>query len=284
MNNRSRLIWIVLLLLLLASAGAARFSDRWATNRAMAQLNHCLLPIGWISYPDRARSVSPDQPVPPSACLEAARHESGASRSVLSRLELIAGDIAASRDLWQDAIMHYRNAAELIDHPAPGIWSAVVGIYMGKLKDYETALTIALQALRSSPEDQALRMSAGMLYLYYVPPYSNYAQAIAVMRPELGFTEPHFYNIAAGSYLALGELDNGLRMAQESVRLSRARNDINLATGLYLLGLMQRCTGQSELGIANLREAQGLSPQDENIKAALSEDVTSLCKSYGKSR
>lgn len=253
-----------------------------ASNAAMSTLARCLMPIGWVSYSDRAWSANANQLAPSAICLEQVRDEAGESRRVLTRLELIAGDIATSQDRWQDAIANYETASRLIKRPVPGIWSAVVGIYMWKLKDYQTALDITLQALEFSPTDQDLRVSAGLLYLYYVPPYSAYARAMAVMQPELGFTEPYYYNIAAGSYLALGEFNNGLRMAQESVSKARAMNDndINLATGLYLLGLMQRCTGQPELGIANLREAQMLSPQDENVKSALVKDTVSLCKPY----
>ena len=258
-----------------------------ASNAAMSTLARCLMPIGWISYPDRPHPPATTQPLPETACLSAAhRLAAQGNDRVQARIALLDGDLAAGQGEWLTAIEHYRNAAELIDYPVPGIWSTVVGIYMWKLEDYQTALVIALQALEFSPKDQDLRVSAGMLYLYYVPPYGDYTRALAVMQPDLGFTEPYYYNIAAGSYMTLGEFDNGLRMAQESVSKARAMNDndLNLATGLYLLGLMQRCTGQSELGIANLHEAQGLSSQDENIKAALGEDVTSLCKSYGKAR
>jgi len=254
----------------------------FASNVAMISLVHCLVPIGWISDPERASNHTPQQSIPPVDCLDQNRQGSRNSQHLSQRLKLIAGDIAVHDEQWQVAITQYRAAAEIADHPVPGIWSAIVSIYMGKLKDYKTALTVALQAIRVSPRDQDLRVSAAMLYLYYIPPYSRYRESISVMRPELGFTHPYYYSIAAGAYFALGQMDDGLLMAQEAVRLSRATNDPNLTTGLYLLGFMQRCTGQPELGIANLHEAQGLSPQDKNIQIALSEDVTDLCKSYGK--
>ena len=121
-------------------------------------------------------------------------------------------------------------------------------------------------------------MDAAILYLFYIPPYGRYQEAIAVMRPELGLVYPHYYNIAAGAYLGLGQLDNGMRMARESVRLGRIGNDPSLPTGLYLLGLMQRCAGQPVVGFANLREARGLSPENDQIKAALADDVSGLCR------
>jgi tetratricopeptide (TPR) repeat protein len=277
MNSRYRLAALPFSLLMAISLVKTRGVNLWEVNHAMVQLAKCVVPIRWISCPDRAWSHTPNQLVPAAEVMERVRQTSGRCHRVLRRLELIAGDIAETNGQWAAAIARYRAAAALADIPAPGIWSAVVRIYMWKLKDYKAALTVAIQAVRDSPEDQDLRVNAAMLYLYYIPPYSGYREALAVMRPELGFTHPYYYNIAAGAYLGSGQLNEGMRMAQEAVRLSRATNDPNLATGLYLLGLMQRCTGQAGPGTENLREARALSPEDDRIRVALGVDISGLC-------
>jgi len=265
------------LLPIIACLATFGLGDYASTNRAMIHLSKCLWRVGWVSDPDRARSFVSQQVPPSSYCLDRVKRLSGTSRRLTRRLEVIAGDIAAARGQWNQALDHYTTAVRLIPSPAPGISAAIVSIYMWQLKDYSTALDIALQALSSSPDDETLRLCAGLLYLYYVPPFNNYARALRAMRPELGFSSSYPYNVAAGAYLAIDELDNGLTMAQHGVRLSRNRADANLATGLYQLGLIQRCLGHTEQGMANLREALTLSPNDVNIQTAFGDDFRRLC-------
>jgi hypothetical protein len=243
----------------------------------MVGLSRCLVPDGWVSDLDRVRRPLASAKLPESRCLDRARAYRQSSQSLSARLDLLDGDIAARRDQWAMAILHYRAAIEGAPIPRPGIWNDIVAIDAWKLKDYEAARIAALEGLRDSPGDQDLRMSAAMMYLYYIPPYSRYREAIEVMRPELGFRYPYYYNIAAGTYLGLGEWSNGLRMAQEGVRLARATKDPNLATGLYLTGVLQRCAGENEAGVRTLREAASISPDDKVIQAGLAENIRNIC-------
>jgi hypothetical protein len=180
--------------------------------------------------------------------------------------------------------MHYSRAKALIGRTAPGISLDIVKTRMSHQKDYPAALAAALDGLRESPEDHDLRVTAAILYLYYVPPYSRYHEALSVMRPELGFRHPYYYNIAAGSYLALGDFARGLPLAREAERLGRAVHDPSLVMSLYLLGLMQRCSGLAEAGRENLLEARALSPHDTQVAAALADDVSGLCQAVSTNK
>lgn len=248
-----------------------------STNMEMIRLARCVVPIGWATAVDRATQHNPFQVRPSSDCLNTVQRNSVGSTRTSMRLALIEGDIASYEKQYRLAVVHYRRAARLANRPVPGIWGAVASIQLWQLKEYSAALATVTQALRSAPEDEGLRKTGGMLYLYYIPPYSNYRQALAVMRPELGFTGAHFYNIAAGSYIGIGRYGDAILMAQAAVRLSQARDDANLTLGLYHLGIAQHCTGQPEEGRRSLAAALALSPLNSLVKAAL-EDAGPVCK------
>lgn len=254
------------------------FERAWCRNRGMIQLTNCLISSGWISDLDRIRRPRSGASPPDSACLRTLHDQADSPRGISTRLELIDGDVAVKNEDWSGAVAHYRSAIKLADRPAPGIWNDIVGIEAWKLKDYRAAQAASLEGLKRSPENQNLRVDAAIMYLYYIPPYNRYREALEVMRPELGFSHPYHYNIAAGAYSGLGQLNAGLRMAKEAVRLARATHDrTNLVTGLYLEGVLQRCSGDTDAGFANLREALSLSPHDERIRAAFAEDIAGIC-------
>ena len=256
----------------------------FANNLASIELNRCLVPVSWTSDLNGSRHPQRGHTAPSELCLAPVRQEKGASGSLRARLQLIDAEVAIRDGRWRDAIAHYGEARALLGHPAPGISLDIVNTLMGKQKDYPAALAAALEGLRESPEDHDLRVTAAMLYLYYVPPYSKYREALSVMRPELGFNHPYYYNIAAGSYLGLGDFEKGLPLAREAERQARAMRDPNLATSLYLLGVMQRCTGLPDAGRRDLAEALAISPDNKQIAEALAKDTFALCKTDSPNR
>jgi len=236
------------------------------------------MPIGWVSFPDHPNLPATAQPLPEAACLNAAHQlATRADTRVQARMALLDGDLAAGQGEWLIAIAHYRQAAALLNDSTPDIWGTVSAIYMLNLKDPTSALSVTLQALQQSPRDQGLRTRAAELYLFYLPPYGDAVSALNAMQPELGFTHPYPYSLAAGAYLQVGKLQEGLQMAEMAVKLGRAYGGSNLANALYILGILQRCADQHETGIANLREAQTLVPDAVYIQVALGDDFRSLC-------
>ena len=255
-----------------------------AENRAFVLLNRCLVPTSWTSDLTRARHPDPARVPPAAACLQGVRQAGGVPPRLAARLQQLDGDIAFRDGRWRDAVVSYERAKPLIGRPSPGISLDIVNTLQAKEKDYPAALNAALEGLRETPEDHDLRVAAATLYLFYVPPYGRYREALSVMRPELGFTHPYFYNIAAGAYLGVGDFEKGLPLAAEGVRLARPTRDPSLPTSLYLLGLMQRCTGQSDTGRANLLEALALSSSNDQIRAALASDISALCHTPSANR
>ncbi len=276
MINRMRRAAIGLLLLsLLVTVPWERV---FASSAAMSILVRCLMPIGWVSYPDRPNPPATAQPLPEAACLSAAhRLAAQGDDRVQARMALLDGDMADGQGEWLTAIEHYRHAAALLNYATPDLWSTVSVIYMLNLKDPTSALTVTLQALRQSPGHEELRTRAAELYLFYLPPYGDAVSALEAMQPELGFTHPYPYSLAAGAYLQVGKTQEGLQMAEKAVQFGRAYGGADLASALYILGVLHRCTDQNEAGLANLREAQALAPDAGYIQAALGAEIRSLC-------
>src|SRR5262245_50462114 len=251
--------------------------EAFATNRAFVAFSRCVVPLQWTS--DLSRFYHPElrQAAPAEECLQRVRTLSASPR-LLARVDLAMGDIAARGRRLEDALNRYRSAQARLANAEPGIALDVVKLLMTG-KDYQRALDAALEALTALPGDHDLRVTAGILYLFYVPPYGRYAEAIAVMRPDLGFSHPYYYNIAAGSYLGLGEFVKGVSLAAEAVRRGRELRDPSLPTSLYLLGVLQRCSGAPRAGEASLREAIALAPAHAEARAALGDDTPSVCGS-----
>jgi tetratricopeptide (TPR) repeat protein len=103
------------------------------------------------------------------------------------------------------------------------------------------------------------------------------------MRPELGFSHPYYYNIAAGCYLALGRSRQGLQMADEAVRLARRAKDPNLPAALYLEGMLLRCSGRDDAGIPALQESMALAPTAQT-RVALHANASTICASVSANR
>ena len=247
-----------------------------ASNLAMNAIARCLVPVKWSSYHDHPSSLANNQLLPQAVCLNAARQMlAQGEHRVQARMAMLDGDLAAAVGKWLPAIEHYHKAATLLNYDMPDLWNTVSGIMMLKLKDPSGALTVTLQALQQSPSHQGLRTRAAELFLFYVPPYSDAVRALAAMQPKLGFTHPYPYTLAAGAYLHTGKTREGLQMAEQAVRLGRAYGAVELANALKILGIIQRCTGQYEAGLANLRDAQTLVPGAVDIQAALDIDIQS---------
>jgi tetratricopeptide (TPR) repeat protein len=252
-------------------------------NGSMIQLSKCVVPARWVVDLRRAGRPTALSTPPDGRCLRALRARAGLARRLRARLELIDADVAAQQGEWTTAVVHYRSAIEYSDVSVAGLWNDIAAAEAWKIKDYPAALAASLDGLKSSPADEGLRTKAAMMYLYYVQPYSRYREAVKVMRPELGFSQPYYYNIAASCYLALGQSRQGLQMADEAVRLARAVKDPNLPAALYLKGVLLRCSGRDNAGIAALRESMAQAPSDQT-RIALQADAAVICASVSANR
>ena len=260
-----------------------RLGPVWHENSGMIQLSKCVVPTRWVVDLKRAGRPSAFATHPDGHCLRACRARPGLPRRFRARLELIDGDIAAQQGEWTTAVSHYRRAIDYSDVSVAGLWNDVAAAEAWKIKDYPAAMAASLEGLKSDPYDEGLRTKAAMMYLYYLPPYSRYREAVKVMRPELGFSHPYYYNIAAGCYLALGRSRQGLQMADEAVRLARLAKDPNLPAALYLKGVLLRCSGRDNAGIAALRESMALAPTDQT-RIALHTNAAAMCASVSANR
>lgn len=272
-----------ILMVPLAALAMYRLDALLRENSSMIQLSKCIVPARWVVDLRRIGRPSASSTPPNGYCLRALRAREGAARRFRARLELIDGDIAAQQGEWTAALSHYRSAIGYSDVSVAGLWNDVAAAEAWKIKDYPAALAASLDGLKSSPDDEGLRTKAAMMYLYYVPPYSRYGEAIKVMRPGLGFSHPYYYNIAASCYLALGQNREGLQMAEEAVRLARPAKDPSLPAALYLQGVLLRCSGRDNAGIAALEESMALAPADQT-RTALSAGAAAVCASASANR
>ncbi len=272
-----------ILVVTVAALAFYRLDPVWRENSGMIQLSKCIVAARWVVDLRRARRPSASSTPPDGHCLRAFRARPGLPRRFRARLELIDGDVAAQQGEWTTAVLHYRRAIEYSDVSVSGLWNDVAAAEAWKIKDYPAAMAASLEGLKSDPYDEGLRTKAAMMYLYYLQPYSRYREAVRVMRPELGFSHPYYYNIAASCYLALGRNRQGLQMADEAVRLARPTKDTNLPAALYLEGVLLRCSGRDNAGIAALRESMALAPTDQT-NIALHANAAAMCASVSANR
>jgi hypothetical protein len=199
------------------------------------------------------------------------------SPGIEARLELIAGDLAASRRAWSDAVAHYL-AAQMLLGPNAAISATVAWIQMAQLRDVRASERTLQWAFTHGLHSDVLRIRAGELYLYYM---LQPAKAVDAMHPAEGFHSAYGFLLAASAYLGVGDAARTRSMLRQALRLDSTDADI-VGQVWYLTALAERCDGTVQAAESAVATGKHFAPSLTQLDKAMTEPLPNRCPNLNR--
>ena len=173
------------------------------------------------------------------------------------------GNLLRARDRFEEAVVAYDTAVELLGEPAPRHWSVLYfrGVALERSKQWDRAEADFLKALELEPEQPFV-----MNYLAYswVEQERNLdeAKAMLVRAVELRPEDGYIVDSLGWVYFRLGEYENAVKYLERAVELQPQDPVINDHLGDAFWRTERRSEARFQW-----RRSLSLDPEEENIPA-----------------